>query len=64
MLIQVQTRLEQSERDAIQAIADRQMWTFAQALRIVIRQGLTAVTEWDGDELTSVVVGETEFNRG
>jgi hypothetical protein len=65
--IDIHGRVERKERDAIQKIADSHEWSFSKALQVVIREGLNAVTEWDGESFTTVVADEgrlKEFNRG
>jgi hypothetical protein len=59
---QITTRIDAAVRDEIQRIADSRQWSFSHAVRMLIREGLTAVTEWDGDGFT-VEVAEDEGRR-
>jgi hypothetical protein len=43
MLVHVQARIEESERDAVQAVAERQKWSFSQAAREVLRIGIQTI---------------------
>jgi hypothetical protein len=61
---QIVLRIDTKDRDAIQRIADHYRWSFSQAARVLLREGLNASTEWNGDEVAVTLADDAGERDG
>jgi hypothetical protein len=63
---QIHAQLDEKLAKRIDEVATARDWSFSQAVRVLLREGLNSMTEWDGERFVVGLSTEEskEFNRG
>jgi hypothetical protein len=63
---QIHAQLDEKLAKRIDEVATARDWSFSQAVRVLLREGLNSMTEWDGERFVVGLSSEEskEFNRG